>query len=344
MTNSCIICKVEASRDLQLQHCGACQSAMYCSRAWCQKTDWKVHKQICKLLNVGHGCMQVRTDAHTSHSIHLKEQFESEERSFDEDVKRFFKLFEESTFEGSQAAAQKMRKIVKRHTKNIQKFVLFHSLHRCIRSDSKMLSWPNSPLLVMLQLVGPSVLTGLEDGPLQEGYTRATPLHMLATLADSSDYSTHENQLILAKQLVEHGANVNNAESIPLGGTPLQHACYPGNVTNLDFVQLLLMEGADPNLQDCLGRTPLMYTIPYAPGAAKFLLNWPTTDANITSRSGASFLALVRSKGCVEAFSSRAAHPGNPDQVKHHFLLQQWREIEEMLVGRGANDTGITAI
>jgi ankyrin repeat protein len=49
------------------------------------------------------------------------------------------------------------------------------------------------------------------------------------------------NQLILAKQLVEHGANVNAVETH--GKTPLHRACYSGNVTNLDFVEYLLEEG-----------------------------------------------------------------------------------------------------
>jgi hypothetical protein len=85
-----------------------------------------------------------------------------------------------------------------------------------------------------------------------------------------------------------------------------------------------------------------MCTTKLASGAAKFLLNWPTTDVNITTRSGASFLARVRN--AVKHFSNSGARPANPDQVQHHFLLQQWREIEEMLVERGAHDTGITAL
>jgi hypothetical protein len=36
-------------------------------------------------------------------------------------------------------------------------------------------------------------------------------------------------------------------------------------MTNLDFIQLLFEIGADPNAQDHLGRTPLMYTIQFAP-------------------------------------------------------------------------------
>jgi hypothetical protein len=129
---------------------------------------------------------------------------------------------------------------------------------------------------------------------------------MLAELADPSDYPTHENQLILAKQLIEHGANVN-AASIPMGRTPLLSVCHAGNVTNLDFVELLLKAGADPNAPDHEGRTPLMRTTPVAPGAAKFLLNWPATDVNFTDRSGESFLTMVRLT--VKYFSAQIALP-----------------------------------
>jgi hypothetical protein len=195
-----------------------------------------------------------------------------------------------------------------------------------------MLSWPNSPLLVLLEFVDPSVLFGDENAPLQEGKTRITPLHELAGLAAPSDYSTHESQLILAKQLIERGANVN-AVTIPYGRTPLHYACNAETVTNLDFVELLLKKGADPNAQDNEGATPLMRTVPDAPGVARFLLNWPTTDVNITTRSGASFLALVRWN--ITAFFEKVAFPDNPDQVQHQFLLRQWIEIEEMLVERG---------
>jgi hypothetical protein len=163
----------------------------------------------------------------------------------------------------------------------------------------------------------------------------------VSDLADPYDYSTHENQLILAKQLIEHGANVN-AVSILQGTTPLHYAYSGYNVTNLDFVQLLLEAGADPNYQNHAGLTPLMCTTPFAPGAAKFLLNWPTTDVHITIRSGVSFLALVRLN--MEYFADEVALPDDLDQVQQKFLLQQWREIEEMLVGRDANDTGIRAL
>jgi ankyrin repeat protein len=113
-------------------------------------------------------------------------------------------------------------------------------------------------------------------------------------------------------------------------------------VTNLDFVELPLEAGANPNAQDHLGQTPLMCTNKFAPGAAKFLLNWPTTDVNIITRSGASFLAAVRET--ITTFSYEISIPGNPDKVQDQFLRRQWRNIEEMLVEKGAADTGIATL
>jgi ankyrin repeat protein len=74
----------------------------------------------------------------------------------------------------------------------------------------------------------------------------------LADLTDPFDESTRVNQLILAKQLIERGANVN-AVSGHQGEMPLHTACLAGNVTNLDFVELVLEEGADPNYSDPFG-------------------------------------------------------------------------------------------
>jgi hypothetical protein len=96
-----------------------------------------------------------------------------------------------------------MEKITKWQTKRKQKFLLFKSLIFLVRSDTKMLSWPNSALLVILQFVDPNVMI-------------VTPLDDLATLAGPSDYSTHENQIVLAKQLIEDGANVNAVSSPPI--------------------------------------------------------------------------------------------------------------------------------
>jgi hypothetical protein len=76
----------------------------------------------------------------------------------------------------------------------------------------------------MLQFVDPSVMFGNEELSM-------TLLHDVADLADPFDYSTYLKQLILAKHLIEHGANVN-AVSIPKEETPLHKACAWYNVTN----------------------------------------------------------------------------------------------------------------
>jgi hypothetical protein len=87
-----------------------------------------------------------------SRSTYLKEIFEKGERSLKADLKRLF---------------------------------LVRS------SDSEVLSWSNSPLLVMLQLVDPNVLSGCGHKVLQEeGESSESPLHHLANLGDPSDYSS----------------------------------------------------------------------------------------------------------------------------------------------------------
>jgi hypothetical protein len=341
MPKTCLNCKAVVSKDAPILSCGACRSAVYCSKV-CQKKDWKEgeHKKICKYLNVGEGAMQVRRPIHMENLAKLAEGFKETERSLDYNRKRFFTLFTESTFEGRQAAARKMKKIAAGQTKRYQQYLLLHSLYLLIHTDSEKLLWPNSPLLVLLQFVDPNMLYGNEPEVMQEGETIFTPLHHLAFMADPtiSNYSTQVNQLTLGRQLIEHGANANTC-ACPGGDTPLHSACHSSATTNLDFIELLLKKGADPNAQDHTGMTPLMHTNMFAPGSAKFLLEWETTDVNITTSSGVSFLAKVRSTTAL--FSQLVAIPDDPDWVKNQFLLHQWREIEEMLVEMGADDTGI---
>jgi hypothetical protein len=336
MPKSCFFCNVVVSGGATFSYCGVCQSVLYCSKV-CQKKDWKEHKKICKFLNAGDGAMQVRHPEHEGTAAWMKEGLREEERSFNDDIRQFFKLFTESTFEGSQAAARKMKKIVAREIKHNRKCLLFHSLRLLIHADSEMLLWPNSPLLVLLQSVDPNVLPGQEAGQTKQG----TPLHMMAWLVDLSNLSTQVTQLILGRQLIKHGANVN-AVSQPGDMTPLHFACCEKRTTHLDFIQLLLKKGADSNAQDELGLTPLMSTLPLAPGAAKFLLEWPTTNINIMDRSVVSFPTMVRR--CVEELSHRVARPVNPCRAENQFLLQQWSEIEKMLVERETVDTGIAPV
>jgi hypothetical protein len=335
MSKSCCLCKTVESKYIPILCCGACQSVLYCSKV-CQKEDWKAHKKICKSLNVGDGAMQVRIPVHMKNAAEAEANFEEIEQTLDEDCKQFFKLFTESTFEGRQAAARKMKKIARRLSKNNRKCLLFHSFYLLIHADSEKILWPNSPLLVLLQFVDPNVLKRDEHDEVRD-----TPLAHLAKMADPRDYSTLENQVPLGRQLIERGAIVD-AVTYPNGDTPLHLACHSYNTTNLDFIQVLLEKGADPNAQNFLGETPLMFTVTMAPGAAKFLLEWPTTNINLTTKCGESFLA--RARWAVKYCSDEVALPDNPDRVTDQFVLLQWREIEETLVERGANDSGITTV
>jgi ankyrin repeat protein len=90
---------------------------------------------------------------------------------------------------------------------------------------------------------------------------------------------------------------------------PLHKVCFAGVVTNLDFAEFFLEAGACPNAQDPLGITPLMFTMKCAPGATNFLLNWPTTNVNLTNRAGESFLS--RLSQVLEHVSYKIALPYN---------------------------------
>jgi hypothetical protein len=98
---------------------------------------------------------------------------------------------------------------------------------------------------------------GREDG------RGSTALHWLGEMSDPSKEHTLENHCILAKQLIEAGANVNARAQRGLNkSTPLHNTCSSANCTNLDFMQLLLHHGANPNVKDTEGQTPLHCTVP----------------------------------------------------------------------------------
>jgi hypothetical protein len=120
-----------------------------------------------------------------------------------EDVKRFFKLFTESTFEvGSRREYENLPNASARTTRSL----LFHSLYFLLFALRLGDAFgPNSPLLVMLQFVNPNEL--FEGERVESNST--PPLGQ----SGRSFRLFYPNQLIL-KQLVEHGANVN-AVSIP---------------------------------------------------------------------------------------------------------------------------------
>jgi hypothetical protein len=204
-----------------------------------------------------------------------------------------------------------------------------------------MLSWPNSPLLVTLHFIDLNELFG------EEGGTNVTPLHTplqhLAELAAASEYLTHVNQLVLVKQLIEHGTNVNVLSS-PHGmiATPLHLACLLAFVTNLDFIELLLAEkGADPNAQDHFGENTVDVHHPVCSRCSQISTELAYHGRQYY-RAIWRVLPLGRVRLTITTLSDKVALPDNPCQIQDQFQIQQWRDIEEMLVERGAAGTGIT--
>jgi ankyrin repeat protein len=87
-----------------------------------------------------------------------------------------------------------------------------------------MLKLPTSPLKVALQSVDASIMSCSE--PNMDDGRGSTPLHWLAALSNPSKEHTLKNQCILAKQLIEAGANVNACTQRWFhNATPLHGAC-----------------------------------------------------------------------------------------------------------------------
>jgi hypothetical protein len=244
----------------------------------------------------------------------------------------FFQFFKESTTRAaSKAAARKMKKFV-RQSNYPPDYFWFRSITLLLRADSKMLLWPSNPFIVLLEFVDPDLLWESQE---KEDDMRSTMLHWLAEAADPNDIKVQENQLILGRLLIRRGANVNSV-TYPHSATPLFNACHSANTTNLDFIQLLLDNGANPNIQNFLGESPLMCTVQMAPSAAKLLMEWPTTDVNLTAKSGKCILAMVRNT--IDFLTHGCSFPWHP---RNQFLCQQWRDIEKLLVAKGAIVAGI---
>jgi hypothetical protein len=83
-----------------------------------------------------------------------------------------------------------------------------------------------------------------------------------------------------------------------------------------------------------------MGTTGWAPSAAKVLIDWPATDINIVDQNGLFVLTLVCE--ATENISYAVDRLGNAcRKAEDKFRLQQWLEIEEIQVKRGAHQLGV---
>jgi hypothetical protein len=324
----CFACNVVESVDFTLSGCQVCRNVLYCSKD-CQKEDWKRHKKICKSLVVGQkGSMQLR---HAG----LANLFEAANALCDtfssiineDEFEQFFKLFRESTPGGRTTAAQEMKQIVRRLRDYEKKIWIILSLRMLVRVDSARLKWLSSPLLVLLECMDPTAL------PLNELTSWLAGMTSPDAYPETDAHRFSAHQLILAEQLFEYGIDLN--DEIATRATSLNIACNSNLVTNLEFIYLLLQHGADPNAMDHEGQTPLARTIQWAPSAAKVLIEWPTTNVNIVNQSGVSMLTIVHILISEIAVKVDISHE-NSRRAQDVFLLEQWREVEKMLVEKGA--------
>jgi hypothetical protein len=292
--------------------------------------NWKEHKKICRSLVVGASAsMQVKHSEQTARSAATNAYNECMRLEFNEneDFTQFFKLFQESKSGGRKTAARDMKQIALRQEQRERDLWLLSILNELVHFDMDRLTWSNSPLLVLLECRDPTALVGAIRHPML--------LNWLAQVMHPDGHRTsYANQILLARQLVEYGVDVN-AAIMPNGTTPLHTACCSAGVTNLEFINFLLQNGANPNARNHKGATPLMWTTEWAPSAAKILIEWPATDVNIVDRKGFSMLTFVRQ--VLENISGATNRPGNAcRKAEDRFRLQQWLDVEQMLVEKGA--------
>ena len=125
-----------------------------------------------------------------------------------------------------------------RNSENNRKNFVFALIPKLICSSAEMVSRPTSPFLLLLDKVGPNVASPPNDD-------LSTPLHHLAEHA--YNVRSMNCQLVLAQQLMDKGAAMfvnQKAGAKHRECTPLHYACGSANVTNLDYIKLLLDHGA----------------------------------------------------------------------------------------------------
>ena len=161
------------------------------------------------------------------------------------------------------------------------------SLSLAMRVPTSYLYLESSPLLRMLRAgADPSALSSPPPGhpPDDAG---STALHWLAELSDPNSSASHSSVLVLARQLLDAGSDVNTRAGPGLDRiTPLMRACCSGVATNLDLIDLYLARGADPNLTDVYGQTAAMHSMIFASAAARRLVLHPSIDLSLRVHSG----------------------------------------------------------
>ena len=334
-------CKNTCSKD-KVMVCAKCKSTPYCSRD-CQVKHWKVHKKLCKSLNAGRSGQLNHPDhgkrAYSSQRGALVSKLVSAIATFPTPCQELHRLFASTTKDEDRGVIEKrvvqMKKVAMKISPNDKVAFLHYMAALLLRSKTWQVSLPTSPLLILIQ-------TGVDVNDIPPNGHYSCLCLVAAQDSTKNVHQFNENQCIIGRQLIEAGANVNLATK-ESKDSPLMLACSSTLCTNLDFVELLLRHGADPNQQNSSGSTALACSIQMSVPAAIFVLrfkheNAVNVDVNVYDDKGNTVLAdLRRAIGLNEnarevVATTGAAYPLS-DKVwtstdQYDILLAQFREME----------------
>lgn len=320
--------------------CSQCKAAYYCDKA-CQAEGWKAnHRRLCKQLNVS-DAQQIH---HPDHSrVEERQQLVYAAMSASPlHVQQIYRVF--LSGDDSVATHAKMKQLLMKEPMWARHMLMLQSLHILMQLPKEVALKCTLPLLLAFDCgCDPNYWSRPPPTELRDD-GGSTALHWLSEMAHPKKHSSHQAQAALGRQLLGAGANVNAITDIGLGNvTPLHRACHSGAVTNLSFIRLLLENGANPNAPSApQGETPLMHTLECAMPAAKLLFTFPSIapiDVNVRSANGSTFLGGV----CASASKLKlclAMGPPSSQKAKIKLMLKQLNQVEEILVGKAAEDGG----
>ena len=227
-------------------------------------------------------------------------------------------------------AAEEAARSLTPHNRNV---VFFKALTVAATSvPTSFLYLESSPIARMLRHgVDPSVLSGPPPSYPSDG-CGSTALHWLAEMSSPHGGVSTENVVVVARQLLDAGADANARAERGLGGiTPLIKACSSAATTNFDLIALYLARGADPNVCDDLGQTAAMHSMYFAVPAAKLLVALPSYDFSVRVHSGKN-----EGKTLLDTVRWGREHVAriSRDAVTRRVLRDQLGELEALICGR----------